>query len=303
MSNSPTPTPGRAPDARPTSTARRVMAASLVVIVVALLVGVTVIAVKFLGPQQLAAVTASSSPSAAATPTASPTSSPPPTATSTAVPSPTPTPTPAGFNKSQYSIDDPNSIWVVVNKLRPIADGADFVPPNLEKIPPNMQNPFGHSLRTDTIDALQKMFDADQAEIGTTLVAQSGYRSFSSQTDGYNGYVQSLGQAGADATSARPGFSEHQTGLAIDILDTTGGCSTDGTCFGDTSSGKWLAANAYRFGFILRYPADKTAVTGYEYEPWHFRYVGVDLATEMHNTGIETLEEFFGLPPAPDYAG
>ena len=66
--------------------------------------------------------------------------------------------------------------------------------------------------------------------------------------------------------------------------------------------GTWLAANAWRFGFIIRYPQGKTDVTGYVYEPWHIRYVGVDLSTEMHNTGILTLEEFFGLPPAPDYA-
>ena len=73
-------------------------------------------------------------------------------------------------------------------------------------------------------------------------------------------------------------------------------------CFGATPQGLWLAANSYRFGFILRYPAGKRAVTGYIFEPWHFRYVGVELATEMHETGIATLEEFFGLPPAPDYA-
>ncbi|MCU1483088.1 MAG: D-alanyl-D-alanine carboxypeptidase family protein [Subtercola sp.] len=275
------------------------MAASLVVIVVALLVGVTVVAVKFLGPQQLAAVTASSSPSAS-----SPASAPAtPTPSATSVPSPTLTPTPAGFNKTQFSIDDPNSIWVVVNKLRPLADGADFVPPNLVDLPVDMPNPNGYQLRGDAEQALATMFDAAKSEIGTQLVAQSGYRDYSVQVKAYNYYVNLDGVAGADQTSARPGFSEHQTGLAMDILDTTSGCSTDGLCFANTDAGRWLAANAYRFGYILRYPADKTAVTGYEYEPWHFRYVGVDLATEMHNTGVETLEEFFGLPPAPDYAG
>lgn len=194
-------------------------------------------------------------------------------------------------------------MWVVVNKQRPIADGQTFVTPDLVAIPSEMRNPFGHKLRGDALAALQQMFDADKAEVSTTLVAESGYRSYLSQADGYNSYVQSMGRAAADLTSARPGFSEHQTGLAIDILDTESGCSTDGLCFGKTASGKWLAANAYRFGYILRYPADKTAITGYEYEPWHFRYVGTELSTEMHNTGVETLEEFFGLPAAPDYGG
>ncbi len=89
--------------------------------------------------------------------------------------------------------------------------------------------------------------------------------------------------------------------LAADIGSVPLQC-TLAACFGQTTQGKWLAANAWRFGFLLRYPADKVAVTGYEYEPWHFRYIGVQLSTEMHNTGVTTLEEFFGLPPAPDYA-
>jgi D-alanyl-D-alanine carboxypeptidase len=78
-------------------------------------------------------------------------------------------------------------------------------------------------------------------------------------------------------------------------------CALD-QCFANTPQGQWLAANGWKYGFIVRYPADKTAVTGYEYEPWHMRYVGLDLAAEMHRDGIETLEEFFGLPAAPDYA-
>lgn len=229
---------------------------------------------------------------------ATPTSSPVPTVVPSSEPTPTPTPS---FNKTAQSIDDPNSIWVVVNKQRPIEDAADFVPSGLSELPAGIPNPNGHRLRQETVAALTSLSDAAAAELGSTLVAQSGYRSYDSQTAAYQYYVNNLGQAGADKTSARPGYSEHQTGLAIDILDTTSGCSVDGPCFGSSASGQWLAANAYRFGFILRYPADKTAVTGYEYEPWHFRYVGVELATEMHTTGVETLEEFFGLAAAPDY--
>ena len=79
-------------------------------------------------------------------------------------------------------------------------------------------------------------------------------------------------------------------------------CSLE-VCFADTPEGQWVAANAWRFGFLLRYPEGLTPITGFDYEPWHFRYVGPELAAELHETGTRTLEEFFGLPPAPDYAG
>jgi D-alanyl-D-alanine carboxypeptidase len=208
---------------------------------------------------------------------------------------------PAGFDKSARSIDDPTSIWFVVNKTRPIPDAAAYVPPDLVSLRGDIPNPNGFPLRQEAADALAVMVDAASAEVGQQLVAQSGYRSYDIQVNAYNRYVNQLGTSGADLTSARPGYSEHQTGMAIDLLATGSGCSLDGPCFGDTAAGQWLAANAYRFGFLLSYPADKTAVTGYEYEPWHFRYIGVDLSTEMHNQGVTTLEEFFGLPAAPGY--
>jgi D-alanyl-D-alanine carboxypeptidase len=88
----------------------------------------------------------------------------------------------------------------------------------------------------------------------------------------------------------------------MDISAVPNQCALD-QCFADTDQGRWLAANAYRWGFVLRYPNGMTNITGYEFEPWHYRYVGVALATEMHTTGIPTLEQFFGLPAAPDYAG
>ena len=112
--------------------------------------------------------------------------------------------------------------------------------------------------------------------------------------------VSSLGKDKADAQSARPGHSEHQTGLAADLASLPSTCEL-AQCFATTPQGMWLAANSWRFGYILRYPSDKTAVTGYIFEPWHYRYVGVELATEMHEKGISTMEEFFELPPAPDY--
>ncbi|WP_374948024.1 D-alanyl-D-alanine carboxypeptidase family protein [Agreia sp.] len=247
-----------------------------------------------------ASIVADAKPQVARPPATAPMIIPAPTF-STGATEPVQPPAPAAFDKTARSIDDPTSIWFVVNKTRPIPDAAAYVPPDLVALRGDIPNPNGFPLRQEAADALAVMADAATAEIGQQLVAQSGYRSFGVQTNAYNRYVGQLGTAGAELTSARPGFSEHQTGMGIDILAVGSGCPVDGPCFGDTTAGQWLAANAYRFGFLLRYPADKTAVTGYEYEPWHFRYIGVDLAAEMHTQGVTTLEEFFGLPAAPAY--
>ena len=210
---------------------------------------------------------------------------------------PTPTPTPEGFDKTKKSIDNPASSWVVVNKLRPL-DPADYAADDLVSVPVPYQNP--PILRKRASDAVVEMFDAFTDETGLEMQSQSAYRSYSAQVRVYNGWVSSLGKKAADLTSARPGFSEHQTGLAIDINAKPTECTLK-ACFGDTKQGKWLAKNAWEYGFILRYPEDATDITGYEYEPWHYRFVGLDLAEEMHDTGTETLEEFFDLPAAPDY--
>jgi D-alanyl-D-alanine carboxypeptidase len=228
---------------------------------------------------------------------AMPTSTPTPTTTPSPTPTPTPTPT---FDTTALSIDDPASDWIVVNKLRPL-NPIDYAPADLVEVPvPYANQPFLRQVASDAVVAMFAAFTAESG--GLEMQAQSAYRSYSTQQSVYAGWVSSLGQEGADLTSARPGHSEHQTGLAIDVSARPAVCSLD-QCFADTPQGQWLAANGYRFGFIVRYPADKTPVTGYEYEPWHMRYVGVELATEMHDRGITTLEEFFGLPAAPGYAG
>ena len=223
-------------------------------------------------------------PSPSSTPSGASTTSP----TSTPSPTPTTTPTPT-FDKAQYSIDDPASLWVVVNKTRPL-NPKTYVPALA-----NLNLPGGGQMRPEAAAALTQLFADYQAQSGAQLKVVSAYRSYNVQVSTYNGWVNRLGQAQADRQSARPGFSEHQTGLAVDI--NTG--SDQG--FGATTAGKWLAANAYKYGFIVRYPDGLEAITGYEYEPWHVRFIGVDLATEMHDTGVQTLEQFFGLPAAPDY--
>ena len=240
-------------------------------------------------------------PRTAPPPTADPSSaapsSEPPSAEPTTTPEPTPTPTPA-FDKAAQSLDNPASFWVVVNKLRPL-DPQDYAPTDLVEVPVAHTNvPY---LRAEASKAVVRMFRAITADTGLALQSQSAYRSYDTQVSVYAGHVADRGVAGADKVSARPGFSEHQTGLSLDISDLPASCGLN-TCLLDTPEGEWLAANAYKYGFILRYPEGKTPVTGYSYEPWHYRFVGVELATEMHDTGIQTLEEFFGLPAAPDYA-
>ena len=135
-------------------------------------------------------------------------------------------------------------------------------------------------------DALWTMISAASAD-GLSIWARSGFRSYSDQSWQYNVYVERDGAAVADTYSARPGHSEHQSGLAFDMN------SLD-LAFADTAEGKWLAANSYKYGFIIRYPAGKEHITRYMYEPWHVRYVGVELATEIHVLGV-CLEEYLGI--------
>ncbi len=225
-----------------------------------------------------------------------PVETPTPSPTETPSPTPTPTPTPT-FDRAGKSIDDPTSYWAVANKLRPL-NPSDYTPADLVTVPVPFANP--PMLRKAASDAVVAMFAAYTAETGLGMQSQSAYRSYGVQISVYNGWVAKLGQAGADTTSARPGHSEHQTGLAIDVSAVPSVCALQ-ACFADTPQGLWLAANAWKYGFMLRYPNGKTPITGYEFEPWHYRYVGLELAAELHTTGIQTLEEFFGLPPAPTY--
>lgn len=136
---------------------------------------------------------------------------------------------------------------------------------------------------------LNKMIE-DGRKAGLNIIYRSGFRSYAEQTQLYNGYVQRDGKKAADKYSAAPGTSEHQTGLAFDV-GTNPSNSDFKTSFGKTAEGKWLAKNAYKYGFILRYPKGKENITGYQYEPWHFRYVGKKDAKAIHDKNT-TLEEY-----------
>jgi D-alanyl-D-alanine carboxypeptidase len=206
-----------------------------------------------------------------------------------------------GFNKKQYSLTDPSSIWIIANKHSQLSPKgyapSDLVAPNIPLRLTAKDDEM--KMRKIAADALKQMYDGAQLE-GLKLMVSSGYRSYNFQVSLYNRYVQQQGKAVADSQSARPGFSEHQTGLAVDVEPASRKCEVE-ACFAKTPEGQWVAMNAYKYGFIVRYQLDKQDVTGYIYEPWHLRYVGKDLAAELHKQNDPTLEEFFGLKPAPDY--
>jgi D-alanyl-D-alanine carboxypeptidase len=190
------------------------------------------------------------------------------------------------FDRSRHSTTDPASIWVVVNKTHPIRP-KDFRP-EIEVV-------RGYQVATPVAEPLGRLL-ADSDELGLGFKIASAFRSYDYQERVHANVVTARGQEAADQVSARPGHSEHQTGLAVDLVTPDNPECNFEVCFGETPGGEWLAANAWRYGFIIRYQADSTDITGYGPEPWHLRYVGKPLAAELRRSGIATLEEFFDIP-------
>lgn len=190
----------------------------------------------------------------------------------------------SAFDKTTHSTTNPASIWVVVNKQHPLSP-VTYAPGDLTTVG------NGQQMRTEAATALQQMITDAKAQ-GLVIKPLSGYRSYTTQQAVYANEVRLYGQVKADTESAKPGYSEHQTGLAIDVGG--GGCGIE-DCFGATDEGKWLAANAYKYGFIVRYTADNQSITGYRAEPWHIRYIGKELSNELYRTNVTSLEQFFGL--------
>ena len=140
----------------------------------------------------------------------------------------------------------------------------------------------------DVLDAFNKM-KADASSLGLNIYIASGYRGYNNQNTLYNNYVARDGVAAADKYSARPGYSEHQTGLCFDL-------NSVNDSFASTNEGIWVNSNAYLYGFIIRYPKGHEDETGYQYESWHLRYVGTGLAKKLYNNGEWiTMEDYFGL--------
>ncbi|MCG2621680.1 M15 family metallopeptidase [Arthrobacter sp. I2-34] len=234
----------------------------------------------FSSPTTTAGATAGASPTAVApTGTAPPTKSAPP-------------PTAGGH-------DDPAQFDVVVNKTRPLMP-LDYAPADL-RAPQVPLGPGGDTaqVRAAVANAVEQLFAAAAAD-GVPLTLLSGFRSYQTQVSTYQHWVEVNGKAEADKISARPGYSEHQTGLVVDIGDPSGSCNLS-ACFADTAAGRWAAANASRFGFIVRYQPGQEDVTGYSPEAWHLRYVGKKVAADMAAQGMKSLETYFGLPAAPGY--
>lgn len=161
----------------------------------------------------------------------------------------------------------------------------------------NKQHPLPETYAPGEVPEARAAFETMKkaaAKEEINLSAFSTYRDFARQKQLYESYVAKDGQQAADRYSARPGYSEHQTGLTFDIGEVGEERHWASASFGNTEGGKWLAANAQKFGFILRYPEGREKITGYMYESWHFRYVGKDIATEIYQKGI-TLEEYLGI--------
>lgn len=173
---------------------------------------------------------------------------------------------------------------VLVNKFYYLEE--DYVPSNLEEIDNNYS--VGNRYLVNVAKISFEYLAKKAKEEGYNIRAVSTYRSYSYQMNLYNNYVKEDGVEDADKYSARPGFSEHQTGLAIDVDNV----STNYNNFINTEEYKWMLENAHKYGFILRYPKEKEDITGYMYEPWHYRYVGVKIATFIQKNNI-TYEEYY----------
>ena len=186
----------------------------------------------------------------------------------------------------------PLALTVLVNKHWRLPPGWE--PPDL--VEPNVPFTFAEPdpkrfLRQPAAVALAGLFAA-ATEAGTPLAAVSGYRAEQTQADLYGLAVSQQGEVQADLHSARPGHSEHQTGLAMDVTSADGSCAVE-ECFGTSPAGIWVAAHAHEHGFIVRYPAGKEALTEYSYEPWHLRFVGIEVATMLTEQGL-VLEQLPG---------
>lgn len=196
------------------------------------------------------------------------------------------------------SLSDPTREWAVVNKQRPY-DPIDWRPGDLVA-PAGMRALEDTAMRTAAAEALTALASAARDAGAGEIAYLSAFRSYTTQQSTYAARVSVGGVAQADLESARPGFSEHQSGLAVDIVPCSGSCGTLDDVAG-SPQGAWVREHAWEYGYITRYVEGRTDVTGYEPEAWHLRYIGPELAAAYHDGGYTTLEEFFGLPAAPSY--
>src|SRR5690625_254739 len=192
-------------------------------------------------------------------------------------------------NDTGDNSDDDPTITALVNKEHSLED--NYAPDDLVTVdvPTVLENPEVNQLREVAADALKEMFD-EAKESGIYLHARSGYRSYETQVQLFQNYVEQHGEEAANRYSAKPGQSEHQTGLVMDVTSESMDFQLDES-FDETKEGKWLRDHAHEYGFIIRYPKDGEDMTGYMYEPWHIRYLGIDMATNVYESGL-TYEQY-----------
>ncbi len=213
-----------------------------------------------------------------------PTVAPVATAEVTIAPTIEPTPTPVIYDTTS---DD--SLYRIVNADHPI--GEDYIPDNLVTLDSSRITVSNvYSLREDAYNDLLDMYDAASSS-GLNMRIISGYRSYSEQITLYEYYAKEYGEEWAEGIDDKPGLSEHQLGLSVDIGVANGNCDLN-ACFASSSLYTWLKENAYQYGYIERYPENKKDITGVIYSPWHYRYVGKELAKKVYDSGL-TLEECF----------
>lgn len=201
------------------------------------------------------------------------------------------------FYTSVQMAKEPESLTVLVNKYNYLS--SKFVP-QLVSMGSRYTAYSGSSMHPEAYTWFTKMVD-DAETAGLWLRSVSAYRSYSYQNTLYTRYVTNNGKKLADTFSARAGYSEHQTGLAVDI-----NVASSSAHFENTPHYRWLSEHAWKYGFILRYPQNKEHITGFRFEPWHYRYVGLDAAKAIHDSGLTWEEYLMGpptvteVPPSPD---
>lgn len=180
-------------------------------------------------------------------------------------------------------------LLILVNKVNPV--DRNYIPDDLAEIRYYVPDRAAATryMRAEAAEAFHRLVEAAAAE-GYEIRMTTAYRSYDFQKILFDNYVAKEGEERANTYSARPGQSEHQTGLAADVSSPAVDWQLSND-YGKTEEGKWLAENAHRFGFIIRFPKGKEDITGYQYEPWHIRYVGLTAAKEIYDYNL-TLEEF-----------
>ena len=184
-------------------------------------------------------------------------------------------------------VDDPSNVNMLVNKTYYLSQ--NYKPSNLTDLS-TYYSAAENQLSSNAAQALSEWGDAGR-NVGVTFYATSAYRNYEDQAVVYQNYVNAWGQEEADSLSARAGFSEHQTGLTVDIAATN---EDDKEEFKDTKAYRWTSTNSHTYGWLLRYPEGKEQITGYQFEAWHYRYLGKELATAVYNSQL-TYDEFYGL--------